>query len=597
MDSVHGLWCKASKTFSHRVQNMSRTSEVPVDDADCGAPRDKYEVLLKSPGHLAVLHRGDFQPMSDTSQPAYFTLRRETDAPKVAFQLCIIQAPAGEVLLEQPMQKASMLKYNTPQAAVYWATVLNGAVYELRFTFVASQKGVGADAKSIPAAAVMQACVRQYNLCIYALHTGNVEGLNDDGDEDDVSWATLQYTAEVGPAPGEDDEPAFEFDATAPAQESPSRRSACGPRADNRCFADSVCFNRAIVLQDGGVVQAHQYDERGFVASGAPPEFTLAGVTRPKDAVLMNGETSLAMLDTDQPGRALQVDVARGEVVATYEPGLEAGIANLSLMGKRATDNPSLLACTNRNMAFAIDLRLPSHSCAVVEDGSNLTAYSHTLRPGQSFTCHATSSQGHLAVGDLMGQIRLFSGPPGSRKATGRGHNPKTAKSLLNASPSNPILHLDITSDGTYVLATCQHFLLVLCTAYRDDAGATKSGFATRMGKNKPAPLRLDLPPTVVAAMPRDWSFSKATFECNDAGEHWISGAAGSYIATWSMVSVRKALAQHRRVECEAKDEGAAIRHVHMAGGDRGEAVMFMTARDVGMEVRPRAGKTYVRNP
>merc|ERR1711916_115554 len=119
------------------------------------------------------------------------------------------------------------------------------------------------------------------------------------------------------------------------------------------------------------------------------------------------------------------------------------------------------------------------------------------------FLCHATSESGHLVVGDKAGQVRLFSGPPGAVRATaGSANHPKTAKTLIASDPSTPIFHVDVTSDGSLVVATCKQHLLIVRSKLADGT----NGFTTRLGDRKPAPLKLLVPPGVAQLLKPDYT-------------------------------------------------------------------------------------------
>jgi hypothetical protein len=67
-------------------------------------------------------------------------------------------------------------------------------------------------------------------------------------------------------------------------------------------------------------------------------------------------------------------------------------------------------------------------------------------RSHPEYSCISTTSDGNVAVGSNKGVIRLFSGIPGMPKSTGKGTNPKSAKTLLPGFGGNAtvVLHLII---------------------------------------------------------------------------------------------------------------------------------------------------------
>ena len=84
---------------------------------------------------------------------------------------------------------------------------------------------------------------------------------------------------------------------------------------------------------------------------------------------------------------------------------------------------------------------------------------------------------GNLAIGSKDGAIRLY-------KQVGQ-----SAKTLLPGL-GQPILYVDVSLDGKWVLATTKTYLCVLPTFIQ---GEEKGGFEKSIGKNKPAPTKLQL--------------------------------------------------------------------------------------------------------
>ncbi len=114
------------------------------------------------------------------------------------------------------------------------------------------------------------------------------------------------------------------------------------------------------------------------------------------------------------------------------------------------------------------------------------------------FSGVTTTGQGQLAVASQKGDIRLFD-------TVG-----KIAKTALPAM-GDPILGIDVTADGRWVVATCKPYLLLIDTLIGQGRYAGSLGFDRAFPADaKPMPRRLQLRPEHAAYMGNDISFSPA---------------------------------------------------------------------------------------
>ena len=199
----------------------------------------------------------------------------------------------------------------------------------------------------------------------------------------------------------------------------------------------------------------------------------------------------------------------------------------------------------------------------------------HDFSRGTNFTCMATTGDGCVAVGSDDGKIRLYT-DKGLRQA-------KTAFPGLGM----PITAIDVTYDGSWVLATTDAYVVLLSTMARDPAtGEFASGFRKRLGKHLLAPRLLRLMPDD-AALAGGAPFRKAKFTwVTEAGrqERSIVASAGTFTVLWNF---RKARQGRRRssIGGEASGPGGlpAFTEYHMIPKD--EAVVdhgFMHEKYLG---------------
>lgn len=110
----------------------------------------------------------------------------------------------------------------------------------------------------------------------------------------------------------------------------------------------------------------------------------------------------------------------------------------------------------------------------------------------------------------------------------------------------DPIIGLDTTADGHYILATTKTYLLLIDTTIKDGKWAGKLGFEKAFAADsKPKPKRLTLTPNHVAQFAHETkaalSFTPARFNTGEGKEETtIISASGPFVITWSMAKVLK---------------------------------------------------------
>lgn len=180
----------------------------------------------------------------------------------------------------------------------------------------------------------------------------------------------------------------------------------------------------------------------------------------------------------------------------------------------------------SKNALFRVDPRLAG---AKLVD-SSLQQYAATTKA--DFTGAATTDKGYIAVASSKGDIRLFDR---------LGIRAKTQLPALG----DPIVGIDVSKDGRWVLATARTYLLLVDAQHKGDGkDAGKLGFEKAFSKDaKPQPRRLALTPAHVAQFQHETkaplSFTPARFNAGvDSDETTIISATGPFIVTWSLKKV-----------------------------------------------------------
>lgn len=177
------------------------------------------------------------------------------------------------------------------------------------------------------------------------------------------------------------------------------------------------------------------------------------------------------------------------------------------------TGEQTLIGMNSRSL-YQIDPRLAGNK--IVKEKAK-----HYVSKNQ-FSSIATTGNGEMAVGSNKGEIRLFDR---------LGINAKTLLPGLG----DPIIGMDTTENGKYVLATCQTYILVIDTEVE---GEVKSGYQKSMGQKKPVPKRLQIKPEHLAYMARAISFTPARFNTGEGDEKFIVTSTGPWVISWNFQKV-----------------------------------------------------------
>jgi hypothetical protein len=177
----------------------------------------------------------------------------------------------------------------------------------------------------------------------------------------------------------------------------------------------------------------------------------------------------------------------------------------------------------SRNALYRIDPRVAGNKLV----DSELKQYVSK----NDFSAAATTEKGYIAVASNKGDVRLFDR---------LGINAKTHIPALG----EPIIGLDVSADGRWILATCRTYLLLVDALQKDGKYEGKLGFERAFPKDsKPQPKRLGLKPDHVAQFvhvtKQPIKFTPARFNTGESEkETSIITATGPFIVTWNLKKV-----------------------------------------------------------
>ncbi|CCU75746.1 VID27 family protein, partial [Blumeria hordei DH14] len=241
--------------------------------------------------------------------------------------------------------------------------------------------------------------------------------------------------------------------------------------------------------------------------------------------IMLHEEDSNLILQNDSdPNSLYRMDLEYGKVVEEWKihPDIKVETFAPEKKFSQMTSEKTFIGLS-RNALFRIDPRLAGNKLV----DSELKQYVSK----NDFSAAATTEKGFIAVASNKGDIRMFDR---------LGINAKTHIPALG----EPIIGLDVSADGRWILATCRTYLLLIDALQKQGPNEGRLGFEKSFSKgNKPQPRRLGLTPAHVAQFQHETgsplSFTTARFNAGEGLEETsIISATGPFVVTWSMKKV-----------------------------------------------------------
>jgi hypothetical protein len=244
----------------------------------------------------------------------------------------------------------------------------------------------------------------------------------------------------------------------------------------------------------------------------------------PRKVMLHEQDTSMLIMKPGEEHSVFRMDLNVGKVVEEWKVHDIMTVDDIVPDNKRAPLTPQkTVVGINHNSIFRIDPRLSG--VKMVESESK------QYKTKNRFSCAVTTGKGELAVASSKGDIRLYN----KINIRAKTHLPGLG---------DPIIGIDTTENGKYIISTCATYLLLTCTEAKDSkSNGNFSGFGKSLGENKPVPRRLQLRPEHVAFMGGKVSFTPARFntiESSQGEERSIVTSTGPYVITWNFRRVKQ---------------------------------------------------------
>ncbi|OZJ04820.1 hypothetical protein BZG36_02338 [Bifiguratus adelaidae] len=298
-----------------------------------------------------------------------------------------------------------------------------------------------------------------------------------------------------------------------------------GDKSKNSQLAVGYKHDRSFVVRGNKIgVFKHTNDDKLQFATTIGGVETLKGKAfNPNKVMLHQEDSQMLLMNPDDEHTVYQMDLEYGKVVEEWTTHDIVPLSNIVPDSKYAQMTPErTLIGLSHNSIYRIDPRLSGNKLVQGQMKQYMTK--------NDFSCATTTEKGQIAVASNKGDIRLFNTI---------GKNAKTALPALG----DPILGIDVTANGRYVIATCRTYLLLIDTEIKSDENKCL-GFEKFSPKTeKPIPRRLQLRPEHVAQMGIPINFTPARFNTGTTDrdeERTIVTSTGPYVITWNFNRVKQ---------------------------------------------------------
>lgn len=279
-------------------------------------------------------------------------------------------------------------------------------------------------------------------------------------------------------------------------------------------LAQGKTIDRTFIAHDNNisVYQARNEDDQFEFICNLPVVKTLGGQDlNPRRVMLTEQDTKAVLLNKEEKDNTIYyMDLEKGKVVSELKGANINAVCDVSTYEKDSdlTTNSLLFGCSEKNL-FQLDPRVAN---PVVAERPYTSNYMFGKITG--------AKDGSFVVGSQDGALRMYN------KCAGN------AKNLLPSLLGEAILHIDVSKDSRFILATCRSHIMLIPTFQEG-----KSGFDTTFKKdNKPKPIILKVNPRALAKFGvKEVNYSQALFDKKTQNETMIAAVAGSLLIVWEL--------------------------------------------------------------
>ena len=297
----------------------------------------------------------------------------------------------------------------------------------------------------------------------------------------------------------------------------------------NKFSVQAYLYDRTFVAKDNNTIEVFKPNNSGNLLSvmniPSVNEYEGKKIDLNKAKMFMS-DTNMLLKDKKNNNSLFQFDIEKGKIIEEWNTG-NMNILDFNHSKKfNQMEDDKVINCINENNILILDGRIDKH---------NKIAKIKQYKTNPKFNCITSTLTGNTAIGSINGDIRLYDDLT------------KKAKTLLSTY-GDPIRAIDVTKDGSYILATCDKYLIIINTVNDNN---NLNGFEKPLGKSKHGPKTLKISPQdVVKYGLENDKFTPAKFNIskNDK-ESNITTSIGEYIVIWNFKKIQKGIVNQYKIK------------------------------------------------
>lgn len=292
----------------------------------------------------------------------------------------------------------------------------------------------------------------------------------------------------------------------------------------NKLMTQAFKFDKAFLIKDNNSIDVLNLEEGNNNINKTTSFIPFKNNTNVQisEAKMFSGDNHILFKDKINEDTLWEYDLNKESIVQEWKCGDNgAKLIDFTHSKKLGQLSPYCdIYGINKNKIFSMDGRV-NRPNKIVED--------KIYGPGASkdFTCIGTPEFEAFATGSKDGNIRLYNDIS------------KNAKTLIPCY-GDPIISIDITKNGDYLLVTCEKYLMLINT--RGEHNENAFTVSLRRARRKPITLKMS-PEDVVNRQLGEDNYTPAKFDINKStNETIITSSLGPYIIVWNFEQVKKGI-------------------------------------------------------
>ena len=299
----------------------------------------------------------------------------------------------------------------------------------------------------------------------------------------------------------------------------------------NKLMTQAFKFDKAFLIKDNNSIDVLNLEEGNNNINKTTSFIPFKNNTNVQisEAKMFSGDNHILFKDKINEDTLWEYDLNKESIVQEWKCGDNgAKLIDFTHSKKLGQLSPYCdIYGINKNKIFSMDGRV-NRPNKIVED--------KIYGPGASkdFTCIGTPEFEAFATGSKDGNIRLYNDIS------------KNAKTLIPCY-GDPIISIDITKNGDYLLVTCEKYLMLINT--RGEHNENAFTVSLRRARRKPITLKMS-PEDVVNRQLGEDNYTPAKFDINKStNETIITSSLGPYIIVWNFEQVKKGIINSYQVK------------------------------------------------